>query len=96
MNSDAKALLLRQAWLGDAVLTLWARRWILAETGAIDGPRSVRMTSNQFLGSIANPDEVEAEIGRIYEARGLEEAFQWIEANVLPMFQRQERNRRHS
>jgi dsRNA-specific ribonuclease len=96
MNSDTKALLLRQAWLGDAVLTLWARRMILAETGAIDGPRSVRMTSNQFLGSIGNPDEVEAVIGRIYESHGLDEAFQWIEANLLPMFERQERNRRNS
>lgn len=88
-----RGLVLKQAWIGDAVLTLWARRWILTQTGEIDGARSVRMTSNQFLGGVGNPDEVEAQIGRVYEAEGLEAAFQWIEAHVLPVFQRQEVNR---
>ena len=85
---------MRQAWIGDAVLTLFARRWILAETGAIDGERSARMTSNQFLNSVGQPDEVEAEIGRVYESQGLDAAFQWIEGRLLPMFQRQEEKRR--
>ncbi len=92
-KDDHRELLLRQAWIGDAVLTLWARRWILEQNGAIDGAQSVRMTSNQFLGSVGNPDEVEAEIGRIYESDGLEPAFAWIEARLLPMFRKQESNR---
>lgn len=94
MSSATRATILRQAWIGDAVLTLFARRWILAETGAIDGERSVRMTSNRFLNSIGQPDEVEAQIGRIYEAEGLDSAFTWIETQLLPMFKRQEGNRR--
>lgn len=96
MSKERQGLILKQAWIGDAVLTLWARRWILAQSGAIDGARSVRMTSNQFLGAVGNPDEVEAQIGRIYESDGLDAAFAWIEGNVLPMFQKQEgkRNRR--
>ena len=92
-NNNRRARLLREAWVGDAVLTLWARRWILAETGAIDGERSVRMTSNQFLSAVGNPDEVEAEIGRVYEAEGMEAATAWIEARLLPMFRRQEEKR---
>lgn len=93
MSKEHQGRILKQAWIGDAVLTLWARRWILAQSGAIDGARSVRMTSNQFLGAVGNPDEVEAQIGRIYEAEGLDSAFAWIEANVLPMFQKQEGKR---
>ncbi len=76
------------------MLTLFARRWILDETGEIDGERSARMTSNQFLNSLGQPDEVEARIGRVYENEGLEAALQWIEANLLPMFKRQEGNRK--
>lgn len=94
VNSENRAIILRQAWIGDAVLTLFARRWILSETGSIDGERSVRMTSNRFLNSLGQPDEVEAQIGRIYEADGLQAAFTWIEAQLLPMFKRQEGNRR--
>ena len=60
----------------------------------IGGERSARMTSNRFLNSLGQPDEVEAQIGRVYEAEGLESAFQWIEERLLPMFLRQEDNRR--
>jgi len=94
VNSESRARILRQAWIGDAVLTLFARNWILSETGAIDGERSVRMTSNQFLNSLGQPDEVEAQIGRVYETEGLVAAFAWIEAQLLPMFKRQEGNRK--
>lgn len=93
-SKDHRARILREAWIGDAVLTLWARRWILTQSGAIDGPRAVRMTSNQFLGAVGNPDEVEAQIGRIYESDGMDAAFAWIEGNVLPMFQKQEVKRK--
>ena len=94
VNSELRARTLRQAWIGDAVLTLFARRWILADTGAIDGERAARLTSNQFLNSIGQPDEVEARIGRVYQSEGLEAAFQWIETQLLPMFLRQQENRR--
>lgn len=40
-----------QAWIGDAVLTLYARLRILREQGVADGPKAARMSSNQFLPS---------------------------------------------
>lgn len=93
MNNEKRAEVLRQAWIGDAVLALFVRRWILAETGRIDGERSARMTSNQFLTSLGQADEVEAQIGRLYEREGLASAFQWIEERLVPMFVRQESKR---
>jgi len=85
--------ILKDAWIGDAVLCLYARRKILREDNVTDGPKEERMTSNQFLSGWAEPSETEAEIGRIYEQEGLEAAFQWIEARLMPMFERQEAKR---
>ena len=85
--------ILKDAWIGDAVLCLYARCKILREDGATDGPKEERMTSNQFLSGWAEPSEAEAEIGRIYDREGLEAAFQWIEARLMPMFARQEAKR---
>ena len=82
------------AWIGDAVLTLYARLKILRETGRVDGERSKRLTSNQFLGTFGEPTKVEAEIGRVYAREGLEAAFQWIDLHLLPLFDRQEENRK--
>ncbi len=85
--------ILKEAWIGDAVLCLYARRKILREDGVTDGPKEERMTSNQFLTAWSEPSETEAEIGRIYEREGLEAAFQWIEARLMPLFARQEAKR---
>jgi hypothetical protein len=90
---DARTKLVEEAWIGDAVLTLYARLKVLREDGAVDGAKCVRMTSNQFLGTIGEPTKVEAELGRIYERAGLEAGFAWIERNLVPMFERQEGNR---
>lgn len=86
--------ILKDAWIGDAVLTLYVREKILREDGEIDGEKSIRMTSNQFLTAIGEASEVEAEIGRVYEKNGLDAAFEWIGAHILPTFERQEENRR--
>jgi dsRNA-specific ribonuclease len=85
--------LLEEAWIGDAVLCLWARRRTLRETGSVDSARLERMTSNRFLATLGEPSEVEAEIGRIFEAEGLEKAFAWIEQKLMPLFERQEEKR---
>ncbi len=85
--------ILKDAWIGDAVLCLYARLKILREDGSTDGPKEERMTSNQFLSGWAEPSETEAEIGRIYSQEGLHPAFQWIEARLMPMFARQEEKR---
>ncbi len=90
---DARAQLVKDAWIGDAVLSLYVRERILREDGILDGPKSVRMTSNQFLGTIGEPTKVEAEIGRLYWQQGLVAAFEWISARLIPAFEKQEQNR---
>jgi hypothetical protein len=87
------AELVNEAWVGDAVLSLYVRLKILREDGVLDGPKSVRMTSNQFLGTIGEPTKVEAEIGRVFVSDGLEAAFGFIEERVMPVFARQEEKR---
>lgn len=84
----------KMAWTGDAVLCLFAREWILREFGEMEGAMQTRMTSNHFLSSIGNPTSVEAEIGRIFRAEGLEAAFAHIETNLLPTFRKQEKKRK--
>lgn len=85
--------ILKEAWIGDAVLCLYARQRILREDGQTDGPKAARMISNQFLSAHAEPSETEAEIGRVYEREGLEAAFRWIDEKLMPIFLRQEQKR---
>jgi hypothetical protein len=84
-------ILREQAWIGDAVLALYARRWIVA-----NAPKNAdrteffkRMTSNRFLSSLGEPTRVEAKIGRVYEACGEKAAFEYIDGNILPLFKKQ-------
>ena len=86
--------LLRDAWIGDAVLCLYARSKILREDGRLDGDKYVRMTSNQFLSTLGEPSGIEAEIGRVYARSGLDAAFEWMEQHIVPLFERQEAKRR--
>lgn len=80
-----------QAWIGDTILDLFARTWILEHHGTVCGEQLRRMTSNQFLACLGNPTSVEARIGRIYLEEGREEAFAWIESELLPLYLRQEK-----
>ncbi len=82
-----------EAWIGDTVLDLYARTYILQKEGEMDGEMLARMTCNQFLSSLGNPTVVEAEIGVIYQQQGLAAGFAWIEENLLPLFIKQERKR---
>jgi hypothetical protein len=55
---------LRQdAWIGDAVLELYVRSWVLRHHGAMDAEMKTRFTCNQFLNCFGNPTKVEADIG---------------------------------
>ena len=81
------------AWIGDTILDLFARTWILKEKGAVCGETQRRMTSNQFLACLGNPTSVEAKIGRLYREEGMQAAFAWIEAELLPLFKKQEKKR---
>ena len=85
--------ILQEAWIGDAVLSLYVRSRILKEQGHIDGQKSIRMTSNQFLNTLGEPSEVEAALGRVYQQQGLDAAFAWIEQKIMPLFLKQEAKR---
>jgi len=72
-----------EAWVGDAVLALYVREWLLREKGKIDGESFIRATSNDFLRILGNPTAVEAEIGRIYQEKGLQAGFDYVEEKGL-------------
>jgi hypothetical protein len=82
------------AWTGDAVLALWAREHILRTLGRLDTETFLRLTANASLQSIGRPTRVEAEFGLVYQRQGLAAAFAYIEARLLPVFERQEARRR--
>ena len=77
------------AWLGDAVLTLFARAYILRDGLGMNPLKIAAMTSNQFLSCFGNPTRVEAELGKLYSEQGLSVAFAKIEADLLPLFLKQ-------
>ncbi|MBN8459040.1 MAG: hypothetical protein J0M04_14505 [Verrucomicrobia bacterium] len=77
------------AWIGDAVLSLFARQFVLRERGEMDGVWFTRLTSNEFLSALGNPTRVEASIGRIYREQGLQAAFDWMDATLVPLFRKQ-------
>lgn len=77
-----------RAWVGDAVLALFAREWVLRERSSMDGDWFTRLTSNDFLSSFGNPTAVEAKIGTIYQEQGISAAFAWIESELLPAFRK--------
>lgn len=88
------ALLRQQAWIGDAVLALYARSWIIghAPVGVDRTDLFKRMTCNHFLSAFGEPTKVEAHIGRLYEGDGLEPAFRYIETELVPLFEKQNRS----
>lgn len=73
-----------EAWVGDAILALYVREWILSEEGQINGKLFIEFTSNDFLRRTGNPTGVEAQIGRIFKDEGLEAAYAWIEQTLRP------------
>ena len=91
---ERRRRILEEAWIGDAVLCLYCRGRILKRDGAVDGDKFTRMTSNQFLTGFGEPSEVEAEIGRVYAEAGLDAAFAWIEARLMPKFDKREAKRK--
>jgi hypothetical protein len=93
-KDEAKRREQELAWIGDTILDLYARTWILKERGTVCGETLRRMTCNQFLACVGNPTSVEAKIGTIYRESGMESAFSWIEAELIPIFEKQERKRR--
>lgn len=84
---------LRQdAWIGDAVLELYARSRVLEQTRQRDLATKSRFVRNAFLSQLGQPTRVEAEIGKRYQEGGLEAAFAWITEHLQPLFLKQEAN----
>lgn len=84
------------SWVGDAVLALCARNWIIAHEHELGSPRHDLfrdMTSNSFLATFGPPTEVEADLGRIFAQQGLEAAHRYFEERFVPVFIKQQRNR---
>lgn len=82
------------AWIGDAVLALFARQYVLRERGSMDGEWFMAMTSNDFLSAFGNPTRVEASIGKLYRDGGLEAAFVWMDENLVPHFRKRMANKK--
>ena len=82
------------AWIGDAVLALFARQFVLHERNAMDGEWFTRLTSNEFLSAFGNPTRVEASIGKLYLSGGLPAAFAWMDEHLVPLFRKQIASRR--
>ncbi len=84
------------AWVGDAVLSVFARCWILRHPGEVSHDKTEalrRLTSNRFLSAFGEPTRVEAAIGRIYQEQGEAAAHAHIETYLVPLFLKQMRNR---
>ncbi len=76
------------------MLALFARGFVLRERNAMDGELFTRLTSNEFLSAFGNPTRVEASIGKLYQEEGIDAAFAWMEATLLPVFRKQIGNKR--
>ena len=81
------------AWIGDAVLALFAREHVLQRLGKIDTEAFLSLTRNHFLAAIGRPTRIEAEIGLIYDTSGLKAAFEYIESRLIPTWNLQEAKR---
>jgi dsRNA-specific ribonuclease len=94
---DPEEQLRNEAWIGDAVLALFARSWLLRIGQGENSKDRNRLfelwVSNQFLSSFGEPTSVEAEIGRAYASGGLDAAFNFIEEKFLDRFVQTARKR---
>jgi 23S rRNA maturation mini-RNase III len=85
-----------QAWVGDSVLELVMRQWVLEQKGCLDMAVKTQLTCNAFLSTLGHPTKVEAHIGRLYLSSGLDAARTWIMENVLPEYLKREAKLRKS
>lgn len=82
---DLDPVVRAEAWIGDAVLALYVREWILEmNRGIMDGELFMELTSNKFLRLVGNATAVEAQIGIAYKQGDLATAFDWITTHLRP------------
>src|SRR5262245_4418566 len=80
------------SWIGDALLSLCAREWILKHEAQLGGKRAELfrdITCNQFLSALGVPSVVEARIGDAYRTGGLPAAQQYFDETLAPLFLKQ-------
>lgn len=90
-KAEAEAALRSEAWIGDAVLELFARNWLLHRDDLGGRHRDAwlaELVSNRALAGIGEPTRVEAEIGRLYRDRGIEAAFERIRERMVPVWEK--------
>jgi dsRNA-specific ribonuclease len=75
----------QEAWIGDAVLELYVREYILKQDASRDDAWRISLVRNSFLNQIGQPTRVEAEIGRQYNKGGLQAAYAWIQEQLEPL-----------
>ena len=73
-----------QAWIGDAVLGLVAREWILDRGKGLDGELHRTVTSNEFLRNFGHPTLVEAEMGRTFKKGGVDAVREHFQSVIVP------------
>lgn len=93
-DKPSPRMLQELAWIGDSALSLAAREWILDTRGEIDGDMYTRLTSNEFLSHFGNPTRVEAHLGELYRDGGLSAVKTHFLTVFVPLYKRQETNRR--
>ncbi|MBV9391861.1 MAG: hypothetical protein JOY96_08220 [Verrucomicrobia bacterium] len=98
MAAEIDQSLRDEAWIGDAVLTLFVRSWLMKTRSKTIDPRERAalfelFVSNQFLSSFGEPTRVEAKVGRIYREHGLQESFRHLEGTFVDKFLRTARNK---
>jgi len=95
---DEERRLREDAWVGDAVLALHARIYLLDTHGHIDAAAFTRLTSNDFLAGLGlgSPTAVEAHIGRLYRGGSPGAAAAFIRSAILPHFEKRENKRRRA
>ncbi|HEY3901551.1 MAG TPA: ribonuclease III domain-containing protein [Chthoniobacter sp.] len=84
------------SWIGDALLSLFAREWLLQHEAQLGGMRADLfrdLTSNQFLSAFGPPSVVEARIGDAYRSGGLPAAQKYFDETLAPLFLKQHANR---
>jgi len=87
------------SWIGDALLSLFSREWIMENETRLASARAELfrdMTSNQFLSALGVPSVVEARIGDAYRTGGLAGAREYFDANLVPLFLKQQAKRQRA
>ena len=93
MGSDFIKQQGEDAWIGDAVLSVYARTRVLREQGKISANDERLLVSNRIINSYAQPTKTEALIGRRFRESGFDAAMLWIRENLEPVWAKQTEKR---